>query len=1203
MNSIAFLHLARKCGAAVTLFAVPVIAQTGLGTVRGIVEDSTQAVLPDVKVTLENTSTGVIQTGKTNSAGVYYFGGVRIGPYQLTVEANGFKRWEGNLLVEAGAIVVVNPAMEIGSLQATVQVTGATPIVATEGAQVSDVKDAVRIHDLPLNGRQVSNLFGLTAGVEGGGGNTRTNGMKVGATEMTLDGISYVDRFGGTISRVQPGLDTIQEFRIETAGSGAQFSRPATIEMVTRSGTNALHGAVFETFRNNADGLRARQRQDGNTAAKLIRNEYGGWVGGPVILPHLYNGKNKTFFLFDWEGAKVRQNQFGTTGVATPSMWNGDLSNITDTSGDKITLYDPLSTTSTGVRLPFQNNVIPTNRLSAYAKIFESVSPLPNGPNAGGNPWTDLNFQAYYPVTQDQHSLTIKIDHNFSEKDTISGRFTDSPFSGKQYGGKYGFPPPGCTNCGGTARQDYSVYSSYVRWNHVFSPTLLNELQVSNHRSGANYGTLGDSTKWADKLGLPNPFGVTGWPTVYTDAYNMFYGGGWDGDNKNFQYLTAFEVSDGVTWVKGKHTIKAGFKGRQEFNNVNQLQQAQGSHSFYANWTALYDPSSESATPYTGSGFAELLLGLPTALRDQYNRGYFYFQQKEIGAYVNDTWKLGRRLTVDLGLRWDHWTTYHEKYDRLVNLDPSNYVNSFQVISPHGTTIDSLPNIPSGVLGSWQARGLSWVTANSVSGFPGALVPDTWGDWGPRLAAAYQITSKWVLRAGYGIYYWPTPLSQILAASRTNPPLNLNFVNHLDTANGTFFNRALLISPTSNDYLPNATVNVTGIQGISQTAQTIYVMDPHNWNDNRMQQWELTLERELTRNTSLRLSYIGNHGSNLEQRVAFSSPQSQLNYQMQTGLAAQTNADLRRPNPNWNGLDVAHVGYSNSNSFQVEVQRRFSNGLAFQWFFTHNHIMTTADESGFGSGGGNSLVPMNSTILGNPNLTFDQRLRLVYANSASVPPQRISWNGIYELPFGKGKRFAGHVSRAGNAVVGGWQVAFIGTWQSGNWSSVATNEYLFGNPTLDSGQRLTMNIFGQTQMLYFKGDFDPTQATNVNQSQLQQLVPADRSQRVLRPVGPNFSNQIPFVLANGQVRNTTITDNLSWNPQNFFLGPGQWNEDFSIFKYFDITETARVRFTADFFNVLNHPVDIAPNRNTGLINLSQQANDPRIIQFSARMEW
>lgn len=1196
------------CG--LVLIALPLAGQTGLGVVQGTVQDSSKAIIPNAKVILTNTATAVGRESLTNAAGIYYFGSVPIGPYTLDIEAAGFKKWETTLTVQAGQTVTIDPPMEVGSLQSTVEVTGAAPVIETSGAQVSDVKDALRIHDLPLNGRQISNLFNLTSGVEGGGGNTRTNGMKVGSTEMNFDGTSYVDRFAGAISKVQPGLDTVQEFRIETAGSGAQYSRPATIELVSRSGSNELHGALFETFRNNADGLRARAVQDGNTAAKLIRNEYGGWAGGPVLVPGVYNGKNKTFWFFDWEGLKQRQETFATTGVATPAMWGGDLSNITDSSGDVYTLYDPLTTSGpNATRQPFPNNIIPSNRLNPIAKVMQGISPLPSGPNAGGNPWLVQNFEAVYPVTQDQHTLTLKIDHNFSPKDTISGRFTDSPNSNKTYGGLYGFPPPGCTNCGGTSSQEVTVYSAYARWNHVFSPTFLNELQLSGHRSANFKGTLGDSTKWADKLGFPNPFGVTGWPTIYTDAYSMFYSGGWDADNKNRQNLTAYEIDDNVTWVKGKHTVKFGFKGRQEYNNVEELQQAQGSHGFYTNWTALYDPSAQSAVPFTGSGFAEMLLGMPAVLRAHYNRGYFYFQQKEIGTYFNDTWKLSPRLTVDVGLRWEHWSPYHEKQDRLVNIDPTNF-GVFQVISPHNSSIDSQTGIPPGVLASYKQRGLSWVTADSVH-FPGALIQNYWKDFSPRLAVAYRLSDKWVVRGGYGIYYWPMPLSQILQAARNNPPLDLRFTNHIDTQNATDFTYALTHVPTSADFLPNVPIDVNGVQPLNGSREGFF-FDPNHWADDRMQQWTVTIERELMKNTSLRLSYIGNHGSNLEQRMAWDSSQAQLNYQAQTGLAASTNPDTRRPNPNWNASMESHLGYSNANSFQAEVQRRFSNGLAFQWFYTYNHTISTSDANS-GDGGDGAFVPENSTILGNPNLSASQRLKLVYANSAMVPPQRITWNGIYELPVGRGKHFASHVAGPLNQIVGGWQLAFLGTWSHGNWMSVAPrNEYLFGNPSLDPSKRLDLTIFGKNQQLWFAGDFNPTTATNVNLNQLEALVPVDRSQRSLRPVGPKFDNKIPFKLADGSVRPTTITDLLSWNPQSFMLSPGNWSEDFSVFKYFNIAERVKLRFTSDFFNLFNHPVHYlsdspstrAPlNLTTGLLDLSRQVNDPRIIQLSLRLEW
>jgi hypothetical protein len=197
------------------------------------------------------------------------------------------------------------------------------------------------------------------------------------------------------------------------------------------------------------------------------------------------------------------------------------------------------------------------------------------------NPWTGQNFQAYYPFLP-INTVGLSIDQTFSPKDSISGRFTSSPYANSQAGGQYGYPPIGCSDCGGTRASDAKVRSSYIRWNHVFSPTLLNELQLSGHRSPTHYGTLGDGTNWANKLGLPNPFGATGWPTVYAagsdDPFsNMLYYGGWDGDNNHKQNLTSFQIDDNVTWVRGKHTIKFGFKGRQEYNNVEELQQAEGS--------------------------------------------------------------------------------------------------------------------------------------------------------------------------------------------------------------------------------------------------------------------------------------------------------------------------------------------------------------------------------------------------------------------------------------------------------------------------------------------------------------------------------------------------------------------------------------------------------------------------------------------------
>ena len=584
------------------------------------------------------------------------------------------------------------PLFTVGNVQTKVDVTSAALQVATEGSQLSDVKTALTIHDLPLNGRQITNLFTLTPGVEGGqntqgGGNPRTNGMTVGSTEMLLDGVSYLDRFGGGMARVQPGLDTIQEYRIETAGSRSGV-RPAGHRRATVAAARCrqFHGALFETLRDNYGGLVARAVSDGNTPAKLIRNEFGGYASGPII-------KNKTFWFYDQEYLRQRQEIFAQTAVPTAANWSGNFSNETDTSGDQYTLYNPYSTNSQGVRTPFPGNQIPQSMLNMQIlNGFKSVSPLPSGPNAGANPWIAENFQTYYPEDTNTSTYTGRVDQVFSAKDTLGVRYTQSSSNFLQAGDLFGFPPPGVTNATGSSVTKATIYSISAHYTHVFSPVLLNELQLAVNRAADNQGTGADNVNWDSKLGLPNHFGANSWPTVYTDAYNKFYGGGWDANNHKAQHLTHYEIDDNVTWNKGRHTFKFGFKGVQEYNNVEELQQAQGSEFFDSDWTGQFDPSANGITPFTGSGLASLEMGLPGYLSNEYNRGYFYFQQKEVGTFAQDTWKVSPKLTVSLGLRWEFWTPYKEKYNRMDNVDINSLsATSMQVVLPYNTTLSSIP--------------------------------------------------------------------------------------------------------------------------------------------------------------------------------------------------------------------------------------------------------------------------------------------------------------------------------------------------------------------------------------------------------------------------------------------------------------------------------------------------------------------------------
>lgn len=1192
-----------KCRAllAVLLVSASAYGQSGLGIVRGTVQDSSGAVVPNSKAVLTNTETRVARESQASAAGVYYFASVPPGPYTLTVEATGFKKYSGTLTVEVGQTVVVDPTLEVGSITNVLEVTSVAPVIATEGTQISDVKDSLRIHQLPLNSRDVTALFNLTPGVEGGG-SPRVNGTKVGATEMLQDGVTMVDRFGGGVQRIRPGLDTVQEFRIETSGSNARYSHPATVQLVTKSGTNDLHGSIFETFRNNGAGLRARQRQDGNTPSFMNRNEFGASAGGPVIIPKVYDGRNKSFFFFAFEGMRQRTREFDVDYVPTAQMWNGDFSQVIDNNGTRTHIYDPMTTNAAGLRQPFAGDVILPNRLSSIFQTFKSITHLPTNDT---NPFQDANLYVFYPYAVNNDTYTVKGDQRFSDKDSLSGRVTRSRNHGTQTGGRFGSPKEGLTNAYGTRRIDNFVYSLALNEVHTFNPRVLNEFLAVVNRSPNAQGTLADLTPWAKELGLPNPFGVTGWPTVGAggDPWS------WDSDNRKDQNMTALQGEDNLTWIKGKHSFQFGGMLRHEDNNIRELQQAQGSHDFGEAWTALYDPDSNDVVSYTGVGLASLGLGLPTYLSNQYNRGFFYFQQWNAGLYAQDTWRVTPKLTVDAGLRWEKWSAYREKLNRLVNVDLNTYASTFQVITPDSHTMESLPGIPPSVLQSWHNRGLSWLTADQAH-FPANLVPGVNRDFGPRIGVAYRLTDKTVLRGGYGRYFWTMPLSQILQTSRTNPPLNLRYENNVSTSADGDSTYGLRTVPGPQLFIGRVGVDTTGVVTLPSSARSMMPWDVRGWRDDTLASWQFIIEREVAKNTALKLYYIGNHGSNLEQRFSVNAREAEFNYVARTGLQVPGKADLRRANPNWNFDAENHTGYSNTHSAQAEVERRFTKGLAFQWFYTYTHSMNTTDAGGSTAGtgdinntGGTPVVPESILIMGAPDTTYSQRLRLVYYNSTAIPAHRMRWNGLYDLPFGKGQKIAGNASSVLNHIIGGWQVAAIGDWRSGTWLSVPPGERLFGNPSLSADQRLVFYYNGKPQRLFFRGDFDPTKAQGVDMNKLLALVPADRSQRVMHPLGAKFDNRWPQVLKNGTVRQTSLGDLVSWNSRAFIMGPRAWNTDISLFKNIRYRERYSMRFTADFFNAFNHPSDQNPNSTTGLQDLSVQTNEPRIIQFSLRFSW
>jgi hypothetical protein len=393
-------------------------SQSSTGSVRGTVQDPTKAVIPSASIVLTNQATGVQLKTVSNEVGFFVFPSVTPGSYKLEAESSGLAKFEGTVTVQTQQSATIDVTLHPAGTQTMVTVEDITPTVVTDTAALSSTLERTRIEQLPINGRNVMMLLYTVPGLsfEGWGGTSvRTFGTRIGTHDVILDGAALTDQLygGGSVQR-PPSLDSIQEFHVEVNSSSAKFTRQTSIIMTTKSGTNEVHGTLFETNRDYGYGVARARDNFTNTAAKLIRNEYGGTVGGPVWIPKLYNGKNRTFWFFNYEGYKLRSGAFGNYRVPTAAMRNGDFSGLVDSAGTFTTIYDPLTTdTRTGARQPFNYggklNAIDPSRISPFAKYIYSVLPMPTLPNV--NPLVGDNYSAPNPLIQNQYTWGARFDH------------------------------------------------------------------------------------------------------------------------------------------------------------------------------------------------------------------------------------------------------------------------------------------------------------------------------------------------------------------------------------------------------------------------------------------------------------------------------------------------------------------------------------------------------------------------------------------------------------------------------------------------------------------------------------------------------------------------------------------------------------------------------------------------------------------------
>ncbi|MGB9605932.1 MAG: carboxypeptidase-like regulatory domain-containing protein, partial [Bryobacteraceae bacterium] len=394
--------------------------QASTSSVNGTVRDQTGAVVPKATVTLTNTATNVSLKTTTNEVGFYLFRGIVPGIYRLMVEAEGFQKFEGGVTVQVQQTATVNVTLTVGPTTTQVSVEDVTPMVVTDSPTLGHTLERSRIEQLPINGRALTTLLQTVPGMEG----TRAFGLRDFSFEMVLDGAALADRYSWhTVTPRQPGLDSVQEFRVENNASSAKFSRPTTIVVTTRGGTNQLHGSLFETNRNSGYGVARRREDFWKKASYLNRNEFGFTAGGPVYLPKLYNGRNRTFWFTSTEWYREISSVTIQASLPTQAMREGNLAGFTNAAGNPITIYDPWTTDSvTWSRLPFPNNQLPKSRQSPLSKYLLEYTPLPTHPEVNG--FAAPNYTGSWPPTNYQWTTSTRFDHRLTDRHSFYFRYT-----------------------------------------------------------------------------------------------------------------------------------------------------------------------------------------------------------------------------------------------------------------------------------------------------------------------------------------------------------------------------------------------------------------------------------------------------------------------------------------------------------------------------------------------------------------------------------------------------------------------------------------------------------------------------------------------------------------------------------------------------------------------------------------------------------